>query len=73
MLNGVAVPASTFVPELSAGFDASLTPYAYDFDLALEFLQLAGFNTDKATFKGFGLMILGLLSLSIVLILKRKK
>ena len=69
---GSATPAATPVSEANPDFDSSLTPYAYDLELAKEYLELVGYKIGKASFNGIALMIFGLLSLAAITLLKRK-
>ncbi len=44
ILEGLAAPASNPMPDASVGFDDTLEPYAYDIDLAREYMAEAGYG-----------------------------
>jgi len=74
LFRGSASPAITPVSESNPDFDSSLTPYTYDLELAKDYLEMAGYKVRKTSFKGITLiMILGLLSLSVLSLKKRKR
>ena len=76
ILNGLGAAASTGCPNVAVGWDASLEPYEYSIDIALQHMKDAGFDvTIEAT--GVGLVVVfGILALagaSQVFFLKRRK
>ncbi|MCG3255366.1 MAG: hypothetical protein KAU62_04705, partial [Candidatus Heimdallarchaeota archaeon] len=74
LFGGLGTPATTIVPELFQRGDSSLTPYAYDFELAQDYLKLAGYKVKRASFNGINIiLILGLISLSVIPRFKRRK
>lgn len=44
ILNGIGAPGITGMPNVAIGFDESLEPYEYSYTLALEQMELAGFD-----------------------------
>ncbi len=74
MFGGLATPAITMIPELYRRDDSSLTPHAYDFELAQDYLEQAGYKVKRASFNGTNIvLILGLLGLSFIQFLRHKK
>ncbi len=49
ILEGLGAPGVTACPNVAVSFDESLDPYAYDIDLALDYMELAGFNPRDIT------------------------
>ncbi|MCE7748359.1 MAG: hypothetical protein GPJ51_08170 [Candidatus Heimdallarchaeota archaeon] len=42
-LKGLGVPASTYIPKACVGYNSDLLPYAYDFDLAVDYTEYGGY------------------------------
>lgn len=75
ILEGLASPASSPMPDASLGFDSTLEPYAYDMDLAREYMVEAGYDLTKGTKQGgiAGLIFLSFLGLASLLALRRRR
>lgn len=75
ILEGLAAPASSPMPDASVGFDDTLEPYAYDMDLAREYMVEAGYDLAKGTEQAgiAGLIFISFLGLASLLALRRRK
>lgn len=77
ILNGLGAPATTPVPDAIVGYDDTLEPYAYDLDLAIDYMEDAGFTviTTVATEDvGItGLVFLSFLGLAALEALRRRR
>ncbi|MHA1516598.1 MAG: ABC transporter substrate-binding protein [Candidatus Heimdallarchaeaceae archaeon] len=78
---GLAKPGVTPMPDGCIGFDESLEPYAYDLDLAVEYMEDAGFErcvlgctpyTPYTTGYTFSLVLLSVMGLSCCLIIRKR-
>jgi ABC-type transport system substrate-binding protein len=77
IMNGLAAPATTPVPDAIVGYDDTLEPYAYDLDLAIDYMEDAGFDviTEVPTEDTgiTGLVFLSFLGLAALEALRRRK
>jgi ABC-type transport system substrate-binding protein len=77
ILNGLGAPATTAIPDSVIGYDDTLEPYAYDLDLAIEYMEDAGFvvkTTLEPTETGItGLVFLSFLGLAALEAIRRRK
>ena len=73
ILEGLGAPGVTSCPNVAVAFDESLEPYAYDIDLALDFMELAGFDVRVAETGISGLIFLSFLGLASLLAFRRFK
>ena len=75
ILEGLGAPGVTACPNVAVAFDETLEPYAYDIDLAIEYMEDAGFDvlvTIETTTTGIaGLVFLSFLGLASVLAFRR--
>ncbi|MCG3215422.1 MAG: hypothetical protein KAS63_01820 [Candidatus Heimdallarchaeota archaeon] len=46
ILEGLGAPATTAVPDSVVGYDDTLEPYAYDLNLAIDYMENAGFTVE---------------------------
>ena len=44
ILDGLGAPATTAIPDSVVGYDESLEPYVYDLDLAIDYVEQAGYT-----------------------------
>jgi ABC-type transport system substrate-binding protein len=44
ILGGLGAPATTAIPDSVVGYDDSLEPYYYDLDLAISYVEDAGYT-----------------------------
>jgi ABC-type transport system substrate-binding protein len=49
ILDGLGFPATTPVPKASYGYDYTLEPYVYDINLAIDYMEDAGFSMEYTT------------------------
>ncbi|MCG3221993.1 MAG: hypothetical protein H7641_11505 [Candidatus Heimdallarchaeota archaeon] len=77
ILNGLGAAASVTIPDALAGFDDTLDPYAYDLDLAIDYMEDAGFTviTEVLTEDTgiTGLVFLSFLGLAALEALRRRR
>ncbi len=77
ILNGLGAAASVTIPDAIAGFDDTLEPYAYDLDLAIDYMEDAGFvviTTLEPEPTGItGLVFLSFLGLAALEALRRRR
>jgi peptide/nickel transport system substrate-binding protein len=77
IMNGLAAPATTPVPDAIVGYDDTLEPYAYDLDLAIDYMEDAGFvviTTLEPEPTGItGLVFLSFLGLAALEALRRRR
>ena len=76
ILEGLGAPGVTSCPIVSVAFDPTLEPYSYDLDLAIEYMEDAGFEvyttpTTPTTTGIAGLVFLSFLGLASVLAFRR--
>ncbi len=71
ILEGLGAPGVTACPNVAVAFDESLDPYAFDIDLALEYMELAGFDVYGKGAGIEGLIFLSLLGLASLLAFRR--
>ena len=76
ILEGLGSPGVTSCPIVSLAFDATLEPFAYDLDLAIEYMEEAGFDVlvtiPETTTTGIaGLVFLSFLGLASILAFRR--
>lgn len=77
ILNGLGAMATTPIPDAIVGYDDTLEPYAYDLDLAIDFMEDAGFTvvttvpTDPTGITG--LVFLSFLGLAALEALRRRR
>ncbi|MCE7747816.1 MAG: hypothetical protein GPJ51_05425, partial [Candidatus Heimdallarchaeota archaeon] len=76
ILEGLGAPGVTPCPIVSVAYDPTLLPYVYDLDLAIEFMEEAGFEviitiTDPTTTGIVGLVFLSFLGLASILAFRR--
>ncbi|MHA1668023.1 MAG: ABC transporter substrate-binding protein [Candidatus Heimdallarchaeaceae archaeon] len=73
ILEGLGAPGVIAMPDAAVGFDESLQPYAYDLDLAIDYVEAAGY-TVRVTESGIsGLIFLSFLGLASLIALRRFK
>lgn len=75
LFEGIGNPGITTIPKACGeGFNGDLSPYAYDLELAKDYLRQAGYKIKEVSFNGIIIiLILGLLSLSAIPIFNRKR
>ncbi len=83
ILGGLVAPASNPMPDASVGFDDTLEPYAYDINLALSYMELAGYHvtssttttttTNKVPVGNHTILLISVLALTSVLTIRRRK
>jgi ABC-type transport system substrate-binding protein len=73
ILEGLGSPATVPAPNVLVGFNDELVPYAFDLDLAIDFVEAAGFTVRvTATETGIaGLIFLSFLGLASILAFRR--
>ena len=75
ILEGLGAPATTAIPDSVLGYDASLEPYIYDLDMAIDYVEDAGYivrTTIYPTTTGIaGLVFLSFLGLAVLEALRR--
>jgi len=81
ILRGLGVPSGSYIPKACVGYNSNLEPYVYDFDIAVEYTEYAGFTcmctTPQTTPSGnitvFLITFFSLISVSILCQTKFKK
>ncbi|NPD87360.1 MAG: hypothetical protein HGN29_01470 [Asgard group archaeon] len=77
IMNGLGAAATTPVPDAVVGYDDTLEPYAYDLDIAIDYMEDAGFTvltTVETEPTGItGLVFLSFLGLAALEALRRRK
>jgi len=68
ILEGVGAPGVSFCPDASPYFDSSRVPYAYDIDIAKEYMKQAGysFGIEETTTTDISFILLSLIGLATI-------
>ena len=74
ILDGIGSPGISPIPTGCLGFDLSLEPYAYDLDLAIDYIESAGYTKEVGSYMTTDLLLIpALISLVFMIIICRKK
>ncbi|MCE7743351.1 MAG: hypothetical protein GOP50_12945, partial [Candidatus Heimdallarchaeota archaeon] len=71
ILEGLGAEGVTACPNVALAYDESLDPYAYDLDIAIDFMEEAGFEVRAAGSGIAGLVFLSILGLASLIAFRR--